>query len=161
MELGMEENFEDIDVSPKKRKKLKLLPILGSLTPLLLIIITIVYIALFQQEFVSDFLKKYDFIGVSETGQAEKQRLYRINNLDIPFEQRQALKQGTVFLGATKEMVVLALGNPYGKPEHVAGGQEKWVYFFQESTRPTYLFFEGEKLVNATKGTTLDNAEIQ
>jgi hypothetical protein len=160
MEISVEDNFDDTDeVKPKRRFRLS--PILSGLTPFILIILTIIYIATFQKEAVDDFLKKYDFLGLSQTGQAEKQRLYQINNLPIPFEQRQALVQGTVFLGATKQMVELALGQPSSSPQQMADGTEKWVYFFQDSSRPTYLFFEKDKLANAAKGTTLDNAEIQ
>ncbi len=162
MQLELDDNFDDIDGKPaKKKRSFNTLPLLGSFMPLILIILTIVYIGAFQKEAVNDFLKKYDFIGVSQTGQAEKQRLYLINNLPIPYEQRQALRQGTVFLGATKQMVELALGKPASAPEQTSEGQEKWVYFFQDSSRPTYLYFEKDKLVNAAKGTTLDNAEIQ
>ena len=156
----MEDNLEE-DIDAKPRKRFRLSPLLGALTPFILIALTIFYIATFQKEAVDGFLKKYDFLGFSETGQAEKNRQYLINNLPIPFEQRQALKQGTVFLGATKQMVELALGKPHGTPEQMSDGTEKWVYFFQDSSRPTYLYFQQDKLANATKGTTLDNAEIQ
>lgn len=162
MEVSFEDNFDDIDeAKPKKKKGFKFGPALSALTPFILIIATIIYISAFQKEAVNDFLKKYDILGFSEVGKFEKARLYRINNLNIPFEQRQALKHGTVFLGATKEMVALALGEPAGPSEKMADGTEKWVYFFQDSSRPTYLFFEKDVLVNAAKGTTLDSAEIQ
>lgn len=159
MELSMdEENFDDIDSKPKRRVKLG--AILGSLAPIILIILTLVYITIFQQETVDRFLKKYDFMGLTGAGQSEKTRLYRITNLPIPFEQRQALKNGTIFLGATKEMVQLAIGDPVEKPTATENG-EKWVYFFSENSRPTYLFFKNGILMNAAKGTTLDSAEIQ
>jgi hypothetical protein len=161
MEISMEDDFDDIEPRPKRRLRLKLTPILGSLTPFILIFLTIFYITTFQKDAVEGFLKKYDFIGLSEIGQNEKQRLYQINNLPIPFEQRQALVNGTVFLGASKQMVGLALGAPYGQPQIMADGTERWVYFFQDSSRPTYLFFKNDMLANAAKGTTLDNAEIQ
>ena len=159
METNIVDSYEES--ADKPRRGLKLMPILGSLMPLGLILVTVIYISIFQKDAVNSFLKKYDFIGVSVAGRAEKDRQYLINNLPIPFEQRQALKQGTIFLGATTDMVLLAIGQPAQAPEKTADGQDKWVYYFQDSSRPTYLFFQGGKLVNAAKGSTLDNAEIQ
>lgn len=160
MELLMDdENLDDIDAKPKR--SIKLGAILGGTAPLLLIIVTLVYISIFQKDAVDRFLKKYDIIGVTGAGQDEKSRLYTINNLPIPFEQRETLKNGQIFIGATKEMIRLAVGEPAKKPTIDASGQEKWVYFFSENSRPTYLYFENDKLVNAAKGTTLDSAEIQ
>lgn len=165
MELSADNNFDDIDSDslPKKKsiKSIRLLTILSRVAPILLIIITIAYLSFFQKEIVSKFMQQYDVIGISEAGRMEKTRVYQINNLPIPFEQRQALKQGTIFMGASKQMVYLALGNPASQPEKDGSGNEKWVYFFKDNSRPTYLFFHNDKLVNAAKGTTLDNAEIQ
>jgi hypothetical protein len=158
MELTMDRALEDIDGKPKINTRI--ISILGNFAPIILILLTAFYVMIFQQDAVGGLLKKYDFIGVSETGRAEKYRLYQINNLPIPFEQREAIKSGSIFLGATRQMVLLAIGQPSEKATN-EGALERWVYYLNQSSRPTYLFFKADKLVDAQKGTTLDNAEIQ
>jgi len=165
MELSADTNFDDLnsDLKPaaKSGKSIKLLTLLSSIAPVFLIILTIAYLTIFQKEVVAGFMKEYDVIGISQTGRSEKTRQKQIDNLPIPFEQRQALKEGTIFMGATKLMVQLAIGRPYGTPEQDDKKRERWTYYFNDNSRPTYLFFENDKLVDAAKGTTLDNAEIQ
>ena len=132
----------------------------GSFLPVVIILSIVLYILFFQQTAINNFLVKYDSIGITSVGAKEKARLRTINNLNIPFEQRNALANRTVFIGASEQMVELALGSPTATPSE-EGSQVRWTYFFEEHSRPIYLYFEGGSLVNAEKGSTLDTAVIQ
>ena len=97
-------------------------------------------------------------IGLSETGHDEQQRIDKIDALDIPFEQRESLKQRNVFIGATKTMVKLAFGESKLPPKYTEDNLEVWIYYFNDYDRPLFLFFEANILTAAKKGSNADFA---
>ncbi len=87
----------------------------------------------------------------SEIG-AEQQRLSKIRLLPISDEKKEILVSKTVFLGASPNMVLLALGKPMSEERDAAQeGAQRWIYHFQDDSRPTELRFEDYKLVSARK----------
>lgn len=115
-------------------------------------------------EMVRSVLLKVDILGISAPVQAERSRVAAINQLGIPWEQREVLINRTVFLGATEEMVALALGAPRAvsaRPLPERPGQELtvWAYYLQDDLRPTLLEFDEGKLIGARKGNQLDVAQ--
>jgi hypothetical protein len=99
--------------------------------------------------------------GLSQTGRDEQQRMDSIDALDIPFEQRESLKNRNVFIGATKTMVKLAFGPSKFPPRYTEKNEEVWVYYFDDYDRPLFLFFEADILVAAKKGSNADLAVIK
>jgi hypothetical protein len=114
---------------------------------------------------IQDLLVKVDMLGFTQAAQQESQRLAKIRALTIPYEKKKALIERTIFMGATKEMVTLALGEPRSmqkNPTNTKGGKktsERWVFFFKEDARPTILEFEKDTLVSAYKSSNLDAEE--
>lgn len=129
--------------------------------------VSLVTVALFSYlnrtnpEMVRSALLKVDMLGITAPAQAEKARVAAINQLGIPWEQREVLINRTVFLGATEQMVYLALGQPQAANKRVAaerGNRELtvWAYYLQDELRPTLLEFDEGKLIGARKGSQLD-----
>lgn len=103
------------------------------------------YVNNYRKDDLNKFYLQFDTWGITQVGKAEIDRKNQIDNLadeNVPFVQREALKNRTVFLGATDKMVLLALGNPITDPTVNASGQQVWVYSFGDYTRPTYLYFD-------------------
>lgn len=110
---------------------------------------------------MKDLLISVDRFGITDVGAAEQQRVRSINRLrTITFEERQVLIQRTVFLGATREMVYLALGDPVCVLQVPASRQqpaaEAWVYYIEGDRKPTQLLFQNNELMNAGKTSALD-----
>ncbi len=103
-----------------------------------------------------DLMIAIDITGISEVARDEKQRIRTIENLGIPYEKREVLKNRTVFLGATEEMVLLALGKPSQIDKKA--DSTTWVYYFEADQRPTLLVFKGSVLSAAYRGSVLDIA---
>jgi hypothetical protein len=102
------------------------------------------YINLNYKSELEKFYFKVDKWGITEIGKAELQRQERITELNekgVPFAQCEALRKRTVFFGATSEMVLLALGQPANEPVINDQGLQVWVYYFDDYTRPTHLYF--------------------
>lgn len=84
---------------------------------------------------------------------AEKARLDKISLLAISDEKKQILTNRTVFMGASTQMVELALGTAISA-EHFDQYQppiDRWVYHFADDGRPTVLEFHDNKLTSAYK----------
>lgn len=120
----------------------------------------IVYLDNYQPQMMTDILIQVDVFGVTRVGELEKERLFKIKNLTIPYEEKQVLVNRTVFMGATTEMVNLALGTP--KKQVTRPWAEKktlllyWVYYLPNDRRPTVLVFNNKKLIYAYKDSALE-----
>lgn len=102
------------------------------------------YISNYHKDELNKFYLKFDVWGVTDIGRTELQRLEAIDDLEkeVVHVQREALKNRTVFLGATDKMVILALGKPLKDPKLNSLNQQVWIYNFDDYSRPTYLYFE-------------------
>lgn len=109
---------------------------------------------------VRELLLNVDAFGLTEVGAQERQRIAYIRQLDIPYEKKDVLINRTVFMGASREMVYLALGNPRSATKQYDPNSKKtletWAYYFPEESRPTMLVFEDGVLSSAYKGSALD-----
>lgn len=101
-----------------------------------------------------------DRLGITAVGAAEQARIYHINHMPITFEEKRVLIERTVFLGATREMVELALGTPVCRLETPAykgqAAMEHWVYYIERDRKPTKLSFQNNELTTAAKASALD-----
>ena len=127
-----------------------------------------------QPEAADKFLLRIDILEISDIARKEQERLDKIRLLKvydddgqqvpIHYDQRQVLENHTVFLGATKEMVVLALGPPKGYI--IANNFLRFMYYLPNDNRPTILEFAvlinkynqktEYKLTNAYKSSAID-----
>lgn len=130
------------------------------------------YLGNYQPQAVTDMLMQVDVFGWTKTVQDEKKRLYKIDNLtvkdngkEVPlsYDEKQVLINRTVFMGATPEMVVLALGDPIkittSETMETNGNklpQLIYVYYLLADKRPTFFVFKDNKLIDAYKGSALD-----
>lgn len=120
------------------------------------------YMQTYQPELMNGFILEVDRFGITSIGQEEKTRRARINALPITYEEKQILINKTVFLGASAEMVKLALGDP--REVHKANNDPKqgegtiYVYHFPKDARPTLLRFEAGRLTHAYKASAIDVA---
>lgn len=132
----------------------------------------IFYLENYQPQTMMSVLMEVDVFGWSKTVQLEQQRLLKIDSLTIvdngknvplPYEEKQALIHRTVFIGASTDMVRLALGEPMKTAEtelFSADGrkisQTLYVYYLPNDKRPTFFVFKEDKLADAYKGSVLD-----
>lgn len=124
------------------------------------------YIDNYQPEAMDKFLLKVDVLGVTDLARKEQGRLAQIRNLTIHYEEKQVLINHTVFMGATPEMVRLALDEPQKTVDKDIF--KYYVYYLPNDNRPTVLVFKKEdsdsiyKLVKAYKGSAIDfvNSEL-
>ena len=122
------------------------------------------YVSVSRPEMLDSLLLRVDVLGITEAGAKEKQRIETIRSLEIPFEKKKVLMERTIFMGASRQMVYLALGEPrkaqrYKTPISGSSGKdvtEEWVYFFKGDSRPTVLEFKGQVLIGAHKTSKLD-----
>lgn len=125
------------------------------------------YLETYEPEVLTTILIQVDVFGVTRVAEAEQQRLAAIKNLTIPYEEKQVLVDRTVFMGATEEMVKLALGEPKKVVERIWEDKDHnkkmltyYVYYLPGDKRPTILVFEFDNaeytLVNAYKGSAID-----
>lgn len=114
------------------------------------------YLQIYRPSFVKELILAIDVFGVTEVGTAEQQRLDAINKLSITYEEKQVLINKTVFLGASPQMVALALGQPSEQKQ--APAENIYIYYLPDDPRPTILKFSRDKLVQAYKGSALDFA---
>lgn len=112
---------------------------------------------------MEDLLIAVDRFGITEVGAAEQRRIRTINRLRITYEEKQVLIQRTVFLGASREMVFLALGDPVCVLQTPANGKqapiESWVYYIEGDRKPTQLSFQNNELTTAGKASALDTCK--
>jgi len=126
----------------------------------LLVYAVLFYMQTYQPDMMTKLLIQVDVFGLTRVADQEQQRLAKIHDLSIPYEDKQVLTNRTVFMGATSEMVQLALGKP------TKTAQQPWakknvtllyyVYYLPNDTRPTILVFQDDKLIYAYKGSALD-----
>jgi len=115
-----------------------------------------------QPQLLADIMIRVDVFGWTHVVRVEQERLDKINNLTIPYEDKQVLIKRTVFMGASPEMVELALGKPIkmAKTYQLADGknvsQLYYVYYLPNDKRPTIFIFKDDVLVDAYKGSALD-----
>lgn len=127
------------------------------------------YVNQTNPEALTDLMVHVDVFGITPQASQEKERQYQIRMLTIPYEKKKVLLERTVFLGATRQMVVLALGEPkeaqkITEHEKRPDGKiinERWVYYFKDDPRPTVLEFEKDSLASAFKGSNLDYIQPQ
>lgn len=112
------------------------------------------YLQAKKPEAIDQLIVKVDVFGISDMASNERQRLAQIRALEIPFEQKKVLMERNIFMGANRDMVFLALGNPNEAKKK--GDSERWVYYFKDDQRPTVLEFKDGSLVSAYKGSRLD-----
>ena len=112
---------------------------------LLLLCGAFLYVQNYRKDELEKFYLKFDSWGVTQVGRDELQRRAAIDALQdqgVIFVQQEALKNRTVFLGATDQMVLLALGKPIKNPEMNTLNQQVWTYSFDDYGRPTLLYFD-------------------
>lgn len=117
------------------------------------------YVQTTDPEALEDLLVRIDVFGISTVAAEENVRIEQIRALSIPYEKKKVLMERTIFMGATRQMVVLALGQPREASAISAPSKnitERWVYFFKDEQRPTVLEFEKDMLSSAYKGSALD-----
>ena len=105
------------------------------------------------------FLLQVDIFGLSDTATLENKRVSMIMTLPITYERKQALVGQKIFMGATPDMVRLALGPPklqIERPISAEGPPTIWHYYLPGESRPTVLEFEQNTLVKAYKGSAID-----
>lgn len=110
---------------------------------------------------MTGFLIAIDRFGITQVGAIEQDRIRKINRLPITYEEKQILIKRTVFFGATRDMVTLALGEPScfeNEDARAAGAEarEGWLYFIDGESKPTLLAFQNNTLVSAGKTSALD-----
>jgi hypothetical protein len=112
---------------------------------------------------VKSLLISVDRFGITTVGAYEQRRIRAINRLSITFEEKQVLIKRTVFFGATRDMVELALGNPACivdiEATKTSDAAEQWVYFIENDSKPTQLLFQANSLVSARKTSALDSCK--
>ncbi|PIR33979.1 MAG: hypothetical protein COV36_01810 [Alphaproteobacteria bacterium CG11_big_fil_rev_8_21_14_0_20_44_7] len=145
-----------------RRKQLSKTAIFTIELVLILVLLSVVgmYIITYHRTDLNLFLIKFDTWGITTVGRAEQQRLQVIRRLDIPIEQRQALSDNTIFIGANKTMVMLAIGEPV-KVSQTEESLDRWIYQLGDRTRPIILYFEADELIRAEKGSNLDVINIE
>ena len=108
-----------------------------------------------RPELSEQLILSIDSFGVTDVGEHEKWRVATINKLPITYEEKQVLINRTVFLGASVDMVRLALGEPLQYMRSTTSTSSTEVvhlqYHFQNDQLPTLLTFENNRLVNAQK----------
>jgi hypothetical protein len=120
-----------------------------------------------RPEAIEQLIVRVDVFALSEVASKERERMAQIAALQIPFEQKKVLMERNIFMGATRQMVFLALGNPVDAKSLLndedmlrrpAGDRytERWVYYFKDDQRPTILEFKEEQLMSAYKASKLD-----
>jgi hypothetical protein len=118
------------------------------------------YLENYRPELMTRILLQVDVFGFTRIANMEQGRLEKIKELAIPYEEKEVLLNRTVFMGATHEMVKLALGEPKKVVERMWEGKgvmlTYYVYYLPNDNRPTILVFQEDKLVNAYKGSALD-----
>jgi hypothetical protein len=135
----------------------------------LLACLTLFYLHDYQPQLWNTLLVNVDVFDLTPEARYEHARISAINRLPIHYEEKQVLINHTVFLGATEEMVRLALGEPKKTyPPAVLKNEQGEdvivmydVYYLQGSLRPTRMEFQEDKedklfkLVDAKKGSAL------
>lgn len=109
---------------------------------------------------IKAFIVAVDRFGITQVGANEQDRIRKVNRLPITFEEKQVLISRTVFFGATRDMVTLALGEPSCMESTATTestpASEHWVYFIEGELKPTQLVFQNNTLVSAGKTSALD-----
>ena len=137
---------------------------------LLLACISLFYLHDYQPELWNSLLVEVDVFDLTPQARYEHARVYAINHLPIHYEEKQVLINHTVFLGATEDMVKLALGEPTKTyPPGILKNEQGQdvlvmyeIYYISDSLRPTRLEFQQDKedqlykLVDAKKGSALE-----
>lgn len=129
--------------------------LIGAASLLLISSMVFAVLALQNQQF-DELVLKLDRYGFTSASKQEMARVATIDALDIPADKRLILQQRTIFLGATPQMVLLALGEPMAemrlpKTAESAAGTIVMVYRFSEANRPTVLRFDQENLLQAAE----------
>jgi hypothetical protein len=121
---------------------------------------TLYYLESYQPELMSKLMIQVDVFGFTRVAQAEQERVGKINELSIPYEDKQVLINRTVFMGATEDMVKLALGSPWKVEERMWEAKKTmltyYVYYLPDDKRPTILIFQDHQMIKAYKGSALD-----
>ena len=139
-------------------KKIKFVFIVSLLVALM--IMPYFYLKAYEPERLDNLLLEFDEWGITEVGRKEQERLRKINELKIPFEQRQALMNRTIFLGAKKEMVLLSLGEPTITPVNISVTEQRLVYYLGDYDRPTILVLQNDILISAYQSSSSDLYEV-
>ncbi len=118
------------------------------------------YMENFQPELMNSFLIKVDIFNITQAAKEEHKRIEDIKDLTIPYEEKQVLVNRTVFMGASQDMVRLALGEPRKTWVQTKYQEVYYVYFLPNDKRPTIFVFETNKLIKAYRGSALDTGTI-
>ncbi len=125
-----------------------------------LVYLMLSYMANYQPELLTDILLQIDIYGITPEARQEQARLAAIKELTIPFEEKEVLVNRTVFLGATQEMVLLALGEPKKVVEKHWEAKNLiltyYIYYLPNEKRPTIFVFQEGKLINAYKDSAIN-----
>ncbi len=117
------------------------------------------YLVNYRPETGTEILIQLDVFGVTSIAQEEQKRLAAINDLSIPYDEKQVLRNRTVFMGASHKMVQLALGAPKKIVEGMLDGHTAtfYIYYLPNDKRATILVLgPDDKLFKAYKGSALD-----
>lgn len=126
------------------------------ITIVLLVIILLTYLQNYDPDFIKNKIIEMDVLNILPATKEEHDRKYRIGSLTtIGALEKQALYQHTVFIGATAEMVELALGMPKQVlfKEGTDGNILYYVYFLANDRRPTIFEFGCNKATNQCDST--------
>ncbi len=123
----------------------------------IIVYLVLFYLQNYQPELLKNIIVTVDVLDISPTAKIEHQRLSAINQLTIPYEQKQVLINGTVFIGCSGDMVKLALGEPQKTIPDPPSGRVYFIYYLIGDKRPTVLVLGKDGLLeNAYKGSALD-----
>ena len=166
-EYKLPDSSQILSNSAAKPRKVKrpftLHPIVKSLFLLLLVaggVISGVYGYKTNPQFHQHLLSKADIFGTSSASKTENQRINLINKLPISYEEKQILIGKTVFIGATQEMVKLALGEPKSQTATTVNGKiqaSTYLYYLADDTSPTQLQFVNNTLISAKKVSAIEH----
>ena len=143
----------------------------------LIVYAVLFYLDNFQPALLNTLLIQVDVFGVTHIAEQEQARLAKIKSLKddsgypLAYQYKLVLINHTVFMGASPEMVRLALNEPAGciiDGHYIPGPVNNatcktppqagfsYVYYLPDDTRPTIFVFENDKLVNACKGSSAE-----
>jgi hypothetical protein len=157
MELNPRKEEDNNNHKPKRR-----LPVKGLIAYMLAGLLTFGGLYTYQHSdshAMRDLIITLDKFGITEIAAQERSRIQNIKRLNIPYEKKLVLMNRNVFMGANKQMVFLALGNPRmaGKNVSKSGANvEQWIYYMANDNRPTILEFTNNELISAYRGSNID-----
>lgn len=119
----------------------RLLPYVGLA---FLMYVLLIYLQTYHSDDVKDWVIRMDVLDITDMSKLEHYREDRIKRLEgLDADQKLALINHTVFIGATARMVELALGSPNAHiPPIVKKNLLFYIYLLANDKRPTVFEFK-------------------